>query len=130
MKNQGALLLAMLTGMFACGLIGFFLGRNTGHSKIEMSDFSQPAVISTVPADGTGNTGETVTITEPLMVNINTASAEKLDLLPGIGPVLAQRIIAYREEHGPFKTVSELTLVDGIGVSTMEELLAYVTVGD
>ncbi|MCB1059727.1 MAG: helix-hairpin-helix domain-containing protein [Calditrichaeota bacterium] len=48
-------------------------------------------------------------------ININTATAEMLDRLPGIGPVLASRIIDEREEHGPFATVDELERVPGIG---------------
>src|SRR5262249_54737015 len=47
-------------------------------------------------------------------ININTASAATLDTLPGIGPVLAGRIVTYRETHGPFRSVDELAAVDGI----------------
>ncbi len=48
-------------------------------------------------------------------IDINVADAEALTRLPGIGPALAERIIAYREEHGPFFTVEELMAVSGIG---------------
>ena len=48
-------------------------------------------------------------------VNINAAAAVELETLDGIGPVLAQRIVAYREEHGPFATVDDLDAVSGIG---------------
>jgi competence protein ComEA len=61
-------------------------------------------------------------------VNINTASKKELDALPGIGEVLAQRIIDYRSANGPFSTVDELTKVKGIGVKTLEKLKPYATV--
>ena len=61
-------------------------------------------------------------------VNINTASKRELDALPGIGEVLAQRIIDYRSANGPFSTVDELTKVKGIGVKTLEKLKPYATV--
>jgi len=48
-------------------------------------------------------------------VNINTASKERLILLPGIGPVYAGRIIVYREEKGRFKTIEEIKNIKGIG---------------
>ena len=61
-------------------------------------------------------------------VNINTASQKELDALPGIGEVLAQRIIDYRSANGPFSTVDELTKVKGIGEKTLEKLKPYATV--
>ena len=61
-------------------------------------------------------------------VNINTASKKELDALPGIGEVLAQRIIDYRSANGPFSTVDDLTKVKGIGAKTLEKLKPYATV--
>lgn len=62
------------------------------------------------------------------LVNINSADAAALDSLPGIGEVLAQRIIDHREAHGPFGSVDELISVSGIGEVTLEELRPLVTV--
>ena len=62
------------------------------------------------------------------VVNINTADATQLALLPRVGEKAAQRIIAYRTEHGAFKKASDLMQVKGIGAKTFELLSRYVTV--
>ena len=62
-------------------------------------------------------------------VNINTAGADELESLPGIGPVLAQRIVDYREQHGDFTTVDGLRNVSGIGEKRLEAIREYITVG-
>jgi competence protein ComEA len=63
-------------------------------------------------------------------ININTASAEELQTLYGIGPVKAQAIIDYRNEKGFFHTVEELVNVPGIGPKTLEEIRDEITVVD
>lgn len=61
-------------------------------------------------------------------ININTASAELLETLPGIGPSYAQRIIEYRDSHGGFKTIEEVQNVQGIGPKTYERIRDRITV--
>lgn len=61
-------------------------------------------------------------------VNINTADASLLDVVPGIGPSIAQAIITYRRENGPFKTVEDLLNVPGIGPKTLSKIAPFVTV--
>lgn len=61
-------------------------------------------------------------------VNLNTASAEQLEALPGIGPVLARRIVEYRVRHGPFPRLEELLQVEGIGPKLLQELRPHVIV--
>jgi competence protein ComEA len=69
------------------------------------------------PAVGAGSGGLV-----PQPVHLNTASLEELDTLPGVGPVTAQKILSYREEHGAFASVDELDAVPGIGPARLEEL--------
>ncbi len=64
------------------------------------------------------------------LININTASSILLDTLPGIGPVLAERIIAYRNANGPFSSIEDLGNVEGIGSKTLLEILNLITVED
>jgi competence protein ComEA len=61
-------------------------------------------------------------------VNLNRASADELQALPGVGPVLAQRMVDWRKAHGRYRTVEELQEVKGIGKKRMEQLRPLVTV--
>ena len=63
-------------------------------------------------------------------VNINTASAEELQLLPGIGEILSQAIIDYREANGPFESVEAVMSVPGIGQGRFEAAAEKITIGD
>jgi competence protein ComEA len=63
------------------------------------------------------------------LVNINSATIEELDSLPGIGPAIAQRIIDYRTSEGPFQTIDELERIRGISARMVGELTPFVTVG-
>lgn len=62
------------------------------------------------------------------VVNINTATAEHLVLLPRVGPSVANRIIEFRQQNGSFKDTSDLLLVKGIGDKTFELIEPYVTI--
>lgn len=61
-------------------------------------------------------------------LDINHAAAEEIERLPGIGPVTAERIVAYREAHGRFIVPDDLLAVPGIGPSTLQKLREYIQV--
>ena len=63
-------------------------------------------------------------------ININIASGQQLETLPGIGTVRAQAIIAYREQHGPFHAIEEITDVSGIGPGLYDNMQHLITVGN
>ncbi|HEX3130040.1 MAG TPA: helix-hairpin-helix domain-containing protein [Thermoanaerobaculia bacterium] len=62
------------------------------------------------------------------VVNVNTADTSQLALLPRVGPAVAQRIVTFRKENGPFKSPEDLMLVQGIGEKTYQLIKPYVAV--
>lgn len=82
---------------------------------------ADPAPYATIPAPS-----PTQSPGQPDRLNINSASASELELLPRIGPTLAGRIIEYRETHGPIRSLTQLMEVRGIGVRTVEQLEPYI----
>lgn len=74
-------------------------------------------------------TGEPVlqkALSDNVLIDINSSDAEQLELIHGIGPVLAKRIVEYRNENGPFHSVDDLKKVQGIGDKKLEEIRYYV----
>lgn len=122
--KKASLALIILTLIFSAFAGGFFLGRNQNYSKVTVSTIIPATVSPSAPAVPT-SAGPT----QPAVVNLNTATAEQLMTLPGIGETLAQRIIQYRHTHGAFQSIGELANVDGIGDKTLEEILDYITIG-
>jgi competence protein ComEA len=82
-----------------------------------------PATSST---SAPGSTGATAPANAP--VNLNTATLDELDALPGVGPVLAQRILDYRTENGPFTTIDQLQEVPGVGPKKFDSLKTHVRI--
>jgi competence protein ComEA len=66
----------------------------------------------------------------PQKIDINRAEPWLLEALPGIGEILAQRILDYRSENGPFKRIEDLLKVSGIGAATFEKIKDFITVSD
>lgn len=65
----------------------------------------------------------------PVPVNLNTATSEELQLVPGIGPVTAEKILQMRKSYGAFKSVDDLSAIRGIGPKRLEKMRKYLTVG-
>ncbi len=89
-------------------------------------------VSSAIAPTGPRSTGAPPATGAPIrsdMVDLNTASLAELDTLPGIGPALAQRIVAYRTERGRLDSVDELANVAGISLRMVDEIRSLVTVG-
>jgi len=92
------------------------------------------SVPDTLPPDSTKAVNEKIDIkaAQPLsaMVNINTADANMLQTLPGIGPAYATRIIEYRAKNGAFTSYDELLKINGIGKKRLEKLLPFIQLKD
>lgn len=77
---------------------------------------------------GGGAAPATTTTTTPDPVDLNTATADQLDTLPGVGPATAAAIIDFRDRHGAFRSVDDLAQVRGIGKAKLEQLRPHLTV--
>ena len=130
-----------VTALFLAAAIGFHIGSRHSApefrvSTVESTPASSAADAETVPADSlrkAPDVSATPAVREgaslPERVDLNTATAEELRSLSGVGEVLAGRIIAYRSEHGRFRSVEDITLVAGVGNRILEANRDRLTVG-
>ena len=105
--------------LLAALLIGFFLGRNTVSDTLRVQT-ERPAVQPVFE--------EVMQEEEIQTVDLNTADAQALMAVPGVGEVLAQRILEYRELAGGFALAEQLLEVEGIGEAKFAQIRAYIKV--
>ena len=131
MKKSVIAVFLTITVAFAAFVAGFYTGRNYDRGEVHIYGFPEATTTQSAAAQvqPSSNTVPTPASTAALLVNINTATAEQLDLLPGIGPVIVQAIIDYRTEYGPFTAPEDLLNVSGIGEKKLAAILEFITTG-
>lgn len=107
------------------GLTGLNLARElVDGEQVLVPTIEEAATQAVAPPPSVGGSG----LGGSGLVNLNTADAAMLDSLPGIGPAIAARILAWRDDNGPFRSVDELLAVSGIGEKTLDGFRDLVTV--
>lgn len=123
MKKSLIFCLIAVSLAFATFVAGFYIGKNWARPDVQIQ-------VSNVSTSGSNPSADpTPDSSDSLCVNINTATKEELMTLPGIGEVLADRIIEYRTLHGAFQNVTDLAAVEGIGQVKLANILPYITIG-
>ena len=100
---------------------------NLAHRLQDGEQVLVPALAPTA-GPGTPSAGATQGAAPGALVNVNTATAAELEVLPRVGPALAQRIVDFRAEHGPFAAPEDLMQVSGIGPAIFEAIKDLITV--
>ena len=128
MKKPRIPILVLITAVFAAFTLGLFLGRNQTQGSVIVS---VPAYMQTAPAETTLPAQEPEETTPPVVfpLDINAATKEEFMALPGIGEILAQRIVDYRTANGNFSHVEGLMFVEGIGEKKLEDILDLIVIG-
>lgn len=125
-----AAVLALFTA-FALVCCTWFLARTSSPEPYRVNTAQRPAAEETNPEGvKSGEASWPDSLLPGEQINVNTADVYDLQRLPGIGEKRALDIIAWREEHGSFRTVDELTEISGIGPATLENLRPYAETGN
>lgn len=122
------LLLLIPTAAFLLFAAGFCIGRNQPSDELRVVTARTPASQGTTAENETAPSEETSA--SDARINLNTATAEGLMTLPGIGEVIAERIVAYREIHGRFTSLDELAEIEGLGEKRIDAIRDYLTLED
>ena len=125
-KTEALLLAMTLVFLLLTGAICVLRSRSGGAEYVVRNETMRAAAEETPPASVLEEEPPVPSAENPL--NINMADAAALDTLPGIGPVLAGRIVEYRSTHGAFSKKEDLMLVEGIGEGIYGDLRDVITV--
>ena len=125
-KTEARLLAMTLVFLLLTGAIFVLRSRSGGAEYVVRNETMRAAAEETPPASVLEEEPPVPSAENPL--NINMADAAALDTLPGIGPVLAGRIVEYRSTHGAFSKKEDLMLVEGIGEGIYGDLRDVITV--
>lgn len=119
-----------ITAAFLLVTGGYFLGQRSSAEpyRVETQYRAEPEVLSAAPVTPAPTGLEEDKITFP--IDLNTATAEDLQALPGIGEKRAADIIADRETNGPFRIPEDITRVKGIGEGTLAQIIELITVAE
>ena len=129
-ENRKGLIVYGIALLCLAFVIGFLLGKGNGKTEIAITTAPEQPVSVQKPAPEELDSSPVVQgPSEEAPLNINTAQQAELELLPGIGPELAQRIISYRQENGSFIAEEQLMDVEGIGEKRFSELEPLITIG-
>jgi competence protein ComEA len=135
-RNEAKVALFLGT-TFLLGL-GVRVARDGAASPPPRFDYRAADSVFTARAAALGDTASPRAVTStvaprkaaapaPASIRLNDADAETLTRLPGIGPAFAERIVSYRKEHGPFRSVEDLLRVKGIGPKKLERIKPFLT---
>ena len=128
-SRYAAVILALLAGfVLFCG--GWFLARANSPQSYQVAAARRPAEEAASGENAGPEENRPDSLLPGETININTADVYDLQRLPGIGEKRALDIIAWREEHGLFQSVDELTNVSGIGPGILEGLREYAATGN
>jgi comEA protein len=116
----------VVCGLGAAGLVLLLVSPRRGQ-PVELIP-APTRTASSIPTEISATS--TVNPAAVFPININTAGTAELEQLPGVGPTLAQSIVAYRHANGPFAALEDLQNVPGIGPRTYEAIMPFITLGE